>query len=277
MKNAPPIGTRYTLGPEITDEQQAHFEAYGFLHFDRVASPDELAAAAREVDAIEAAWVAEGRDKVNGIPLFQGFIEGKPFIQRFTFTSMFSPAIRAFVLDSRFEPIRKMVGANARVGHDEKDGVVLNRFVNLPGSIYKELGWHTDGLRDLFYGRLPQAMFNVGLHFDRVSAADGGLRLLPGTHRQGFWKMALAKPYFFYHRPDPAEIVVETEPGDLTVHDGRLWHRVARSNKAGWGSLRRSMYVPYQTGPHEKKHEGSPTPFYHHIGRLSRWLRSRIG
>jgi hypothetical protein len=37
------------------------------------------------------------------------------------------------------------------------------------------------------------------------------------------------------------------------------------------------MYVPYQTGPHEKKHEGSPTPFYHHLGRLSRWLRSRVG
>ena len=37
--------------------------------------------------------------------------------------------------------------------------VVCNRFVNSPGSVYPRLGWHTDGLRDLFYGRLPGPMF----------------------------------------------------------------------------------------------------------------------
>jgi hypothetical protein len=181
------------------------------------------------------------------------------------------------VLDPRFEPIRRMVGAEARVGHDEKDGVVINRYLNVRGSAYPKLGWHTDGLRDLFYGRLPQAMYNVGLHFDAIRAEDGGLRLIPGSHRQGFWSMALRKPYFIWHRPDPEEIAVETQPGDLTVHDGRLWHRVAVSPRLGWPSLRRSMYVPYQTGPHEPKSDQSGTPFYHHIGRGLRWLRRVAG
>jgi phytanoyl-CoA hydroxylase len=273
----PPLGTRFQLGPEITPEQRAFFDQHGYLHFSGVASRAELDALIGELDRIEAEWTQAGRRWVNGIPLFIGRIAGRPFIHRFTFTSMFSDIFKRFVLDPRFEPIRRMVGEQARVGHDEKDGVVVNRYVHAPGSVYHKLGWHTDGLRDLFYGRMPQQMFNVGLHFDRVSAADGGLRLIPGTHRQGFWAMALSKPYFFYHRADPAEITVETEPGDLTVHDGRLWHRVGLSNKTGMASLRRSMYVPYQTGPHEPKHEGSPTPFYHHIGRLSRWLRSRLG
>ena len=273
----PPLGTRFQLGPEITAEQRAFFDLHGYLHFSAVASRAELDALTGELDRIEAEWTQAGRRWVNGIPLFIGRIAGRPFIHRFTFTSMFSDTFKRFVLDPRFEPIRRMVGEQARVGHDEKDGVVVNRYVHAPGSVYHKLGWHTDGLRDLFYGRMPQQMFNVGLHFDRVSAADGGLRLIPGTHRQGFWAMALSKPYFFYHRADPAEITVETEPGDLTVHDGRLWHRVGLSNKTGMASLRRSMYVPYQTGPHEPKHEGSPTPFYHHIGRLSRWLRSRLG
>ena len=30
----------------------------------------------------------------------------------------------------------------------EKDGVVVNRFLNMPGSAHPRLGWHTDGLRE---------------------------------------------------------------------------------------------------------------------------------
>ena len=271
-----PLNVRFTLGQEITPLQAAFFDLHGFLVFGGVARPEELAGIAAELDRVQAAWVAEGRRSVNGIPLFVGKgPEGQPFIQRFTFTSMFSEPLRRFVLDPRFEPVRRMVGADARVGHDEHDGVVVNRYINVPGSVYPKLGWHTDGLRDLAYLRMPQAMFNVGLHFDEISAADGGLRLIPGSHKQGFWAMCFRKLYFLDHRPDPAEIAVETQPGDLTVHDGRLWHRVAPSPHSGWRSLRRSMYVPYQTGPLATKREDSPTPVYHQIGRALRWWKAR--
>lgn len=274
LEALPPLSTRFELGPEITPVQRSFFAHHGFLVFAQVAKPEEVAMILEELELIQARWLAEGRTRVNGIPLFVGKDpDGKPFIQRFTFTSMFSQRLGAFVLDPRFEPVRRMVGAEARVGHDEKDGVVVNRYVRAPGSAYPRLGWHTDGLRDLFYLRLPVAMFNVGLHFDKIKAEDGGLRLIPGTHRQGFFQMAFMKPYFVWHRPDPREIAVETEPGDLTVHDGRLWHRVAASPKTGWASLRRSMYVPYQTGPHEVKGEQSGTPFYHHLGRFQRWWK----
>lgn len=273
-----PLSTRFRLGSEITPEQQTFFDEHGFLVFEGVAAPDEVRMITEELDKVQERWASEQRRFVHGIPIFWGRDpDGRPFVQRFTFTSMFSERVRAFVLDPRFEPIRRMVGAEARVGHDEKDGVVVNRYVNVPGSAYPRLGWHTDGLRDLFYLRLPQAMFNVGLHFDAVTSADGGLRLIPGSHRQGFWSMCFRKLYFLSHAPDPAEICVETRPGDLTVHDGRLWHRVAQSPRTGWPSLRRSMYVPYQTGPYEPKSDRSGTPAYHHIGRALRWLRARLG
>lgn len=175
--------------------------------------------------------------------------------------------------DKRFEPIRQLVGADARVGEHEKDGVVITTYVNEPGSIYPQLGWHTDGLRDLFYLRMPQQMMNVGLHLDRCTRENGGLRLIPGSHKQGFWSMCFRKPYFVSHKPDPEEICVETEPGDLTIHDGRLWHRVARSRFEGEASLRRTMYVPYLTGPYEPKTEESPTPAYHALGQAIRTAR----
>jgi len=160
---------------------------------------------------------------------------------------------------------------DARIGDAEKDGVVINRYLNVEGSAYPRLGWHTDGLRDLFYGRMPVRMLNIGLHLDDCPADNGGLRLIPGTHTQHFFRMCFRKLYFLSHAPDPEEIVVETEPGDVTVHDGRLWHRVARATTDGTLRLRRTMYVPYLTDPIvEEKHDGSPTPGYHRLGMLLR-------
>ncbi len=265
--------TRFTLGAEVTPEQRAFLDRHGFVLFSRVASPDELGMIAGEMTRIEREWMGTGRTRVFGIPLFFGKDpEGQPFLQRLAFTSVFSEKIRGFVRDPRFRPILDLVGPDARIGDEEKDGVVINRYLNVPGSVYPQLGWHTDGLRDLFYGRMPQRMLNIGLHFDRCTRENGGLRLIPGSHLQGFWSMCFRKPYFISHTDDPDEICIETEPGDLTVHDGRLWHRVARSQYEGASSLRRSMYLPYLTGPYEPKSEDSPTPLYH---RLGEWMRGR--
>jgi hypothetical protein len=88
--------------------------------------------------------------------------------------------------------------------------------------------------------------------------------------------MLCRKAYFISHDEDENEIVVETKAGDLTIHDGRLWHRVAPSIKSPGATLRRTMYVPYLTGPYEPKTESARTPPYHHLGRISRGVRSRM-
>jgi hypothetical protein len=275
-----PMSTRFTLGKEITPLQKAFFNRHGFILFANVATRAELDDIYGEICAIQERWLGEGRKKVFGIPLFVGKDHlGKPFIQRFAFTSMFSDKIRDFVRDQRFEPVRRLVGDNARVGDNEKDGVVFNRNLNVPGTTYRSLGWHTDGLRDLFYLRGIKPQLNVGLHFDRCTAQTGGLRLIPGTHKQGILSTLLRKPYFVSHQADAKEIAIETEPGDLTVHDGQAWHRVERSPIVGPESLRRTMYVPYLTDEYQPKNEESPTPPYHRLGvalREARKLRNQL-
>lgn len=275
-----PLSTRFELGARITPIQQAFLDEHGFLVFAGVARPDEVGTILDELERINARWLEEGREEVYGIPLFKGRgPDGETIIQRSPFTSCFSDYIRSFVRDERFAPVRSLIGNETRVGDREKDGVVINRYVNVPGSAYPKLGWHTDGLRDLFYLRMPKQMLNVGLHFDRITREDGGLRLIPGTHRQGFFDMCFHKPYFISHGEDPKEIAVETEPGDLTVHDGRLWHRVQQSPHTGARSLRRSMYVPYLTEETvQVKGDDSKTPLYHHLGvALRRVKRLRSG
>ena len=272
-----PLDTRFELGAETTPVQRAFLDKNGFIIFSGVASQAEIDTLDAAIHAIQETWLSERRKKTYGIPLFVGRDpEGRPFIQRFAFSSMFSEEIHAFVRDERFEPIRRLIGEDARVGDQEKDGVVINRNLNVAGSAYPKLGWHTDGLRALFYGRLPGPMLNVGLHFDRITKEEGGLRLIPGSHKQGFWDMAFGKPYFVNHRPDPWEIAVESQPGDLTVHDGRLWHRVEQSPYEGWKSLRRTMYVPYICDAYSPKSEDSATPLYHHLGRGLRWVKRRL-
>lgn len=274
MSRLPPIETRFQLEAEITEEQQAFLDHHGFLHFDGVLTAEELATLYEELDRIQADWLREQRRWVNGIPIFYGKDHlGQPWVQRFTFASQFSEKIAQLVSDVRFEPVRRLVDDEARIGVDEKDGVVVNRYMNVAGSAYPRLGWHTDGLRDICQLRMPQRMLNIGLHLDDCSADNGGLRLIPGSHNQGFRDMCFRKIYFLSHGEDPKEICVETKAGDLTVHDGRLWHRVAQSSRTGPTSLRRSMYIPYLTGPYEPKSETSKTPPYHYAGMALRSLK----
>ena len=271
-----PLNTRFSLDAGVTDVHRSFLNQHGFLIFGGVFSQAEVDTINREVDRIREDWISSGRTAVNGIPIFAGRSQdGTPLLQRMPFTSCFSTVVRDMIRDPRLEPIKSLIGENVRIGDEEKDGCVVNTYLNVRGSVYPRLGWHTDGLRDIFYLRKPKQMLNVGVHLSDCPSDNGGLRLIPGSHEQSMFSMAFRKPYFIDHRKDKNEITVETLAGDLTVHDGRLWHRVARSEREGQASFRRSMYVPYLTDDFEPKNAESKTPLYHRLGQVSRWWRNR--
>ena len=64
---------------------------------------------------------------------------------------------------------------------------------------------------------------------ERRHCADSGSHDAWASGRCAFRKTVLLSRTATIRR----SFCVETEPGDLTVHDGRLWHRVARSQLAG--------------------------------------------
>lgn len=273
-----PLDTRFQLRSFITPVQWAFLQEHGFIVFARVASPEEVATILAEMDRVETKLLCEGIDRIYGVPVWFGRnTEGEPWLQRMGFSSVYSNYLRDFVQDARFEPIRRLIGENARIGLREKDGVVFNRYINAPGSLRPNLAWHTDALRDVFYnGRMPGPMLNVGLHFDRIRPEDGGLRLLPGTHTQSTWSTLFRKIHFVTNDDDPDEIPVETWPGDLTVHDGRMWHRVKASPHDGPRSIRRSMYVPYVIDAYQPKDEQTGTRAYMKVfDVVMRWKARR--
>jgi len=259
----------FSLGDRITQEQREFFDTFGFIRFSKVASDAEVDRLIEALEALEARFVGEERDKVLGTPLKWGQREdGSSFVQRFAFASHYSKTVSEFCNDPRFEPVRMFIGEDCRLAEIEKDGVVVNHWLNTDGSRYRQLGWHTDGLRDLAWLRLPGPMLNVGLYLDDSPLEKGGVRLIPGTHKQGLMAMIFRKFYFFDNRPDSQEVALTAERGDLTIHDGRLWHRTARATVTGDASRRRNIYMPYIDGPFQPRTEKTKTPIYHRLQGL---------
>ena len=208
--------------------------------------------------------------KVNGIPLkFGTDVDGSRLIQRIAFTSFYSKALGEFLKNRMLEKLLTLMGPyEGRIGETEKDGLVFNHYVNTMESKFTQLGWHTDSPRDLFLGSRILPMLNIGLHLDNCHSSTGGLRVIPGTHKQGLFRMLFRKKYFIDHKADKKEVGFDIEAGDLTIHDGRLWHRVQQSSLSGEQSRRRVLYFPAITGDYHPKNERSATPFYHKLAQI---------
>ncbi len=260
---------KFTLGEKITAEQNDFFTQNGFIHFKNFIKPETVTDIIHASLTVQQDWLAQEKVKVNGIPIKYGKdFDGSTIVQRFAFINQFHPLFDELGRDPRFEILLNLISPGARLGTEEKDGMVLNHYVNGPESKFTQMGWHTDGLRDIFHGQKLNPMLNAGIHLSTLKPENGGLRVLPGTHNQSLYKLLFRKKYFLDHKADLREVAITPEAGDLTIHDGRLWHRVAQSSVIGEESRRRVIYLPIIAGKYEPKHEHSPTAFYQRFAGL---------
>ena len=257
----------FVLGEKLTAEQLDFFKINGVILFRNFITREKVNLFISEVNRIEKEWLEQGIDKVNGIPLKFGVDEhGNKMIQRFCFLSQYSPALQDFLHDPRLQALTEFLYPfEGRIAETEKDGLIMNSYIRTPSSKFTQMGWHTDSPRDIFMGQRIMPMLNVGMHLDDCDYENGGLRVLPGTHKQGLFKLLFRKKYFVDNNADPNEIGFDIQAGDLTIHDGRIWHRAQQSDKFGEESRRRVMYVPVVTGKYRPKNKDSNTPFYHRL------------
>src|SRR6478672_689391 len=257
----------YTLSDQLSQEQMDFFDKNGLIVFRNFISKETVQMFLSEITRLEKEWLDKGLEKMNGIPLKFGKDEhGNKTIQRLCFVSQHSNTLHEFLQDPRLKALTSFVQPyEGRIGEDEKDGLVVNNYIRTPNSAFSQMGWHTDSPRDIFLGQRIMPMLNVGIHLDDCPMENGGLRVLAGTHKQGMLKLLFKKKYFVDHKPDPREIGLDINAGDLTVHDGRIWHRVQQSPFYGEKSRRRVMYIPVVTGKYMPKDSRSKTPFYHKL------------
>lgn len=260
---------KFALGNHITTEQKDFFNQNGFIHFRNFIKQETVNDIIEASLQVQQQWLAAQTIRVNGIPIKYGQdLDGSAIVQRFAFINQHHSLFAGLAHDPRFEILLGLTNAGARLGTEEKDGMVLNHYVNSQKSSFTQMGWHTDGLRDIFQGQKLNPMLNAGIHLNQVKPENGGLRILPGTHKQSLYQMLFRKKYFLDNKADADEIAIVPEAGDLTIHDGRLWHRVAQSAVTGEQSRRRVIYIPIIAGKYIPKHEKSPTAFYQRFAGL---------
>lgn len=256
---------KFQFDPSRLAEYKGFLEKYGFIHFKGFVPTHHIENMRNAIQEIEREWLGTGRKKMLGIPIVYGKgVDGRTIVQRFPFTSLCHTYFQSFYIKRKLCLIRQLLGKTFRVGEKENDGVVTNHYVNNESikNTMKRMGWHTDSARDFARLRKLQPFYNVGIHLDDCYKENGGLRVLPGTHQQTFKEMLFRKMYFVSNKADKNEVVIEVNAGDLTIHDGRIWHRVAQSSFFGEKSRRRVIYFPFIRGEKRIRNETSKTPFY---------------
>jgi len=149
-----------------------------------------------------------------------------------------------------------------RIGENEKDGLVMNNYVRTPNSAFSQMGWHTDAPRDLFLGQKIMPMLNVGIHLDDCPFENGGLRVIPGTHKQGMINYCLVKNILLITMRINAKPALICLPATFQYMMAAVAQGAAIA-PFGEKSRRRVMYIPIITGKYAPKNEKSKTPFYH--------------
>ena len=269
--NLEEINTKFFFQNSITTEQLDFYYKYGFIHFQRFIEPSIVQDIINEIKRIQKFIIDSNIDKINGIPIKFGFDQdNNKIIHRLPYSNKYSTELANFYEDRRFEMLKSFIkhGYEPRLALLEKDGVVTNYFINTECSSYKQMGWHTDGLREFFMGKKVLPMINIGIYLSPSNEINGGLRIIPGTHLQSVFSMLTKKMQFLNTKYDKNEFLIRAEPGDLVLHDGRIWHRVAKSPYYNEKSLRIVMYVSMICGRYDFRNDESKTPLYHKANRL---------
>jgi phytanoyl-CoA hydroxylase len=265
------INKKYKLIDKVEDEHVAFFNKFGFIHYQNFIPQEQVQRIISSLNDAYKKLVAENQQVINGIPIHFGADENEnPIVHRLPFSNLVCDEIEKLYQDPRFKMLGKYIpDYESRLGLKEKDGVVTNYYINTEKSNFRQMGWHTDVTRDVMLGRKLYPMINIGVYLDDSGEKNGGLRIVPGSQHQSVMSMLFTKAQFVSTKKDPHEIMLSAKAGDLTLHDGRTWHRVGKSPNQGAASRRRVMYVPLICGPVKERQADGKTPFYHKLNKLA--------
>ena len=216
----------------ITEEQKAHFDAFGFLMLRQRFTPQEMEEI-REA-TVEVVRQEGGEEALSGERYaLMGFMERHP-------------RLYGLVDDDRIHEIPEtLLGPDFYLS--STDGHIRSG----------DTPWH--GLRvaedaGTYAGR-PTA--RVCLYFDRLTRENGALRVIPGSHRRPFADHLA--PLWGEEEDDPGDIafgaasnelpcvVLESEPGDVVVFSETVYH-------ASFGGTSR-LQLTAQFGPNPTSEE----------------------
>jgi len=210
----------------LTDTQLRHYHDHGYLIHDRpVLPPARFDALKATFEQLLAEWAA------TGVSRSPEHMDVPHFWSPRLFDWLFDDAVLDLV-----EPI---------TGPDI--ALWSSHFICKPPAVGKRVPWHEDSA--YWKGRIePMSVVTVWLAIDPSTPANGCMRVIPGTHRNGFSEYdPVADPdrqvFGTEIRKDSFDesqaVDIVLQPNHCSLHDGRIIHGSA----ANTGSMRRCGYT----------------------------------
>src|ERR1700749_4292273 len=87
IKNKSSNYPKFHFDKVLEDEHIAFFNANGFIHFENFYTLEEVEKMLAALAEVQAKWVAEDLEKINGVPIVYGHDDkGNKIVHRFSFT-----------------------------------------------------------------------------------------------------------------------------------------------------------------------------------------------
>ena len=223
----PDLTQSFTLAD---DGWRDFFARCGFVHLRSVFQTAEIGALADETERlVETARPGDGRS------WWATRADGEEVCCRVTYTTLASKPIAAMAEDARIRQLADLGPLGLVPTLDCLDGFAL--VVKQPGAVegLADLPWHQDcGL-----GGHPVICpgIQIGVQLDAATAETGQLHVLAGSQGTSCHQLAANEE----QRMPVA--VLDTEPGDVTVHDPHTLH--AAPPPTGSGPGRRALYASF--------------------------------
>jgi hypothetical protein len=201
----------------------------GFLHVRGVFQPEEIATVSDEVERLRRRATPDDRRS-----WWAKDADGTDVCCRLIYTSLESASLGRLAGAERLHQLATLAGHPLIPVVDRLDGVSV--VIKHPAVVegLSDLPWH----RDCGLGGHPVLCpaLNMGVQLDRADADNGQLHFLAGSH------LSSGAP------PAPGDeslpvLAVETEPGDVTVHFGHVFHAAPPPLSPTAG--RRALYVGF--------------------------------
>jgi ectoine hydroxylase-related dioxygenase (phytanoyl-CoA dioxygenase family) len=200
---------------QLSEQQLAHFRTFGFLVFRQHLNPDEAARFRREFDAGLDSWI-EGRDHDGKARQYASLMEET------------TPFVAGLAHDPRFAAVAEQLL--------ERDILCIAVDGNYQVG---DTAWHPD----------THTLNYLGVKFciypDKLTAANGALRVIPGSHLEPFHSTISRDADNYGVAPDqyPA-FAFESDPGDVLVFNVATWHAAF-----GGDNKRRQGIIVYYEDP----------------------------
>ena len=242
------------------------FNEYGFVVLKEAVSPSDLDTIETDLEAAQRELIDGKLDNKYGSDLLDepgATFAGKAFrhyVINCTELSATASSVAKSPLLKRFAE-KLFEGKEVWLNDYARFGVVYQDARTDQGSKYSRIGWHADYNSDEDSKAWPGFAFTI--HIDRTSAANGFLRVVPGSHKVEVDKDDIGSWAFDHVN---GEVPVFADRGDIILHDYRLWHAAARGTADGLSGRRRHVRGSWYAGERYALDHGIGT-FYKNASR----------